>query len=167
MGPLARSCSAPPPYLHWMRAEVPARPLGEGLLCTTLMLLICNLQALCFSVFLPPPPPLTLLSLILFFCLSSSISPICFSHSSLFAPPPPFFTALNPCVEEGGSLGTKYVFIIQALHIKRIISASLGMTLCFTGNPVLRQQPVFNFIKDAQFSTESRQVPELLARTTL
>lgn len=27
------------------------------------------------------------------------------------------------------------------------------MASAFTGNPVLRQQPVFNFIKDAQFST--------------
>lgn len=39
------------------------------------------------------------------------------------------------------------------MHIKRIIPRPLGTALSFTGNPVLRQQPVFNFIKDAQFST--------------
>lgn len=91
------------------RAEVPARPLGEGLLCRTLMLLICNLQALCFSVFLPPPSPRTLSSLILFFvCPPPSLSfafPILLCSHLRHPISLPSILALR----REGSLGTKYI----------------------------------------------------------
>lgn len=111
-------------------AEVPARPLGGGLLCRALMLLICNLQAPCFSVFLPPPsPPLPWLFFLSFrfFSLSSSVPPVCFSHSSLFAPLPPFFflPSIHALAREREP-GDGVHFIIQAMHIVRIIPRHWG-----------------------------------------
>lgn len=109
------------------RAEVPGRPLGEALLCRTLMLLICNLQARCFSVFLPPPSPPTPLSLISFFVHPPTSLPFA-SHILLCSHllQPFFFSAHNPCAEEGGESGDKIHFIMQAMHIKRTIPPHWG-----------------------------------------
>lgn len=112
------------------RAEVPARPLGEGLcLCRALMLLICNLQALCFSVFLPPPsPPLPWLFFLSFGFFVRPPPSLLFAFPILLCSylPPPFLSALNPCVAEGESLGTKYILSYRQCTLNALFRVHWG-----------------------------------------
>lgn len=94
-------------------AERPIFPLGQGLVCRTLMLLICDLQTLCFLFSSSlSSPPLTILSP--FFCWLfvfhvSLLFPntfVFFFH--LFSLILSFSPSLHPCVTVG--VWEKYIF---------------------------------------------------------